>query len=170
MFSPADLVAIMAEYGAAENFYLLRRTVEGTFDFAGRSRRTEVVYFWIAASLVNAVAGFVASAILPWTPLLLFKLAASLLIFLPEFALFSRRLHDQDRSGSWAIILPVILILNVWRSVHFIIAASQDTFRAEPASSSIELWFGLPLAVAFVVLSFVPGTSGSNRYGPDPRL
>ena len=160
----------MADYGATENLALLRRTVAGTFDFKGRSRRTEVLYFWIATSLANIVVGFSASAILHWKAVIVFNIVFGILIVAPEFALFARRLHDQNRSGWWAIILPIIIGLNISRSFNFIINTTHDELPIESPSSSIELWIGVPLVIAFLVFCFIPGTNGDNRFGPDPRI
>jgi len=99
--------------------------------------------------------------------MLVAKLVLGLLLSIPFFALFARRLHDQNRSGWWAMILPVILGLNIVHSVRFILL--EPNAALEPTSATT-LWIGLPLAIAYLVLTFIPGIDGDNRFGADPRL
>jgi len=62
--------------------------------------------------------------------------------FIPNLAVTIRRLHDRDMSGWWYL---------------GVIAASFIPF------------VGFLASIAFLVLMFLPGTSGSNRFGPDPK-
>jgi uncharacterized membrane protein YhaH (DUF805 family) len=61
---------------------------------------------------------------------------------LPNIAVCIRRLHDRDMSGWW--YLGVII-------------ASMIPF------------VGFIAAIAFLVIMFLPGTPGPNRFGPDPK-
>lgn len=60
----------------------------------------------------------------------------SLALWIPLLAAGARRLHDQDRSGWWQLVLLIPY-----------------------------------LGIVFVTgVMCAPGTRGSNRYGPDPRV
>ncbi|MEP0393435.1 MAG: DUF805 domain-containing protein [Erythrobacter sp.] len=133
------------------------------FDFSGRSRRMEYWMFILFTTLVGAVlAG----------PVVLDIVAASmadplsveadplagmgtfgaigislyglffLAILIPSIAVTVRRLHDRDMSGWWYL--------------GFIVA------------SFIPL-LGLIASIAFIVVMFLPGTEGANRFGLDPK-
>ena len=155
-----------------ENIALLKRTIIGAFDVSGRSRRTELVYYAIAITLLNIVIDFAALVTLSWTASLIVELIFRLLLFVPFFALFARRLHDQNRSAWWALMLPVIVAMNIMQTVKFIIAGTEikaGTYYSY-SGTPLDVWIGVPLTLAYLVLAFLPGTDGANRFGPDPRL
>ena len=155
-----------------ENIALLKRTIIGAFDVSGRSRRTELVYYAIAITLLNIVIDFAALVTLSWTASLIVELIFRLLLFVPFFALFARRLHDQNRSALWALMLPVIVAMSIMQTVRFIIAGTEikaGTYYSY-SGTPLDVWIGVPLTLAYLVLAFLPGTDGANRFGPDPRL
>lgn len=61
---------------------------------------------------------------------------------IPNIAVTVRRLHDRDMSGWWYLGMIVASFIPI---------------------------VGLLASIAFLVLMFLPGTSGSNRFGPDPK-
>ena len=65
-----------------------------------------------------------------------------------------RRLHDTERSAWWLLLYPAIVL--VW-----IIGVGT-------IGGLILLAGVVALVVTLVVLCALPGTSGPNRYGPDP--
>ncbi len=71
----------------------------------------------------------------------LFSLYA-LATLIPNIAVTVRRLHDRDMSGWWYL--------------GFIVA-------------SIIPLIGLLASIAFIVVMFLPGTDGPNRFGEDPK-
>jgi uncharacterized membrane protein YhaH (DUF805 family) len=150
-----------------DNAKLLRRTVTGVTDFSGRSRRTEVIYYWIASALVGVVLNFAVHTVVSFETSLLFAYCLRLVLLIPMFALFVRRIHDQNRSGWWGVLLPLSVVL----SVPQIITALHGDIHAIIAqkTSPLAIMAGL-CALAVIVLCFLPGTAGDNRYGPDPRL
>jgi len=129
-------------------------------DFSGRSRRMEywswalllIVVYMVLGGLMIA-GGFNLAAMsqpgaAPPSPGPLFYLGAGLLglfalaVFIPNLAVVVRRLHDRDMSGWWLlgyVVASIIPILNI-------IAA-----------------------IAMLVLMFLPGTAGPNKFGPDPK-
>ena len=151
-----------------DNAYLLRRTVQGTFDFRGRSRRTEVIYFWIATALAGVILGFPLVIALPVEQSVAANDALRLLLVVPMFALFVRRLHDQDRSGWWGMLLPLSIALSV---PAILTSLSNDTTMAfRPQRFSAFSMIEIVVQIAILILCFLPGTPGDNRFGPDPRL
>lgn len=151
-----------------DNAYLLRRTVQGTLDFAGRSRRTEVIYYWIATALARVILGFPLVAALPVKQGLAANMALRLLLLVPMVALFTRRVHDQDRSGWWGMLLPLSIALSVLPMLRTLATGSMIAIRPQrfSALSMIEI----AVEIAILILIFLPGTWGNNRFGPDPRL
>lgn len=66
----------------------------------------------------------------------------ALFAFIPSIAVTVRRLHDRDMSGWWYLGFTVAGILPL---------------------------VGLIASLVFLVLLLLPGTAGSNRFGPDPK-
>ena len=150
-----------------DNAYLLARTLRGVTDFSGRSRRTEIIYYWIMCALIGVVIGFVLVTGAPFETIISFDTGLRALFTIPMFALFVRRLHDQDRSGWWGLILPLAFLSTVPRVLMEAHGDVQEiiAYKTTPtALLSDVLW------LATLVLCFLPGTNGPNRFGPDPRL
>ncbi len=128
-----------------------------------------------------------------FAPLLsLFNLA----LFLPNLAVRTRRLHDMRRSGWWVLFPYVIafiayivfFIVNgaVFLQTAMDIGQKMQTL-GDPASITpaamirLEIplwqlllpWVFLPTLAAELIMCVAyawPGTKGTNRFGPDPRL
>ena len=133
------------------------------FDFQGRSRRMEYWMFIVFTTLVGAVLigpifydimmasladpvgaeadPFAGAGVLSLTTLSLYGLFA-LAVAIPGIAVTVRRLHDRDMSGWWYL--------------GFIVA-------------SLVPLIGFIASIAFLVVLFLPGTDGPNRFGPDPK-
>ncbi|MDZ4308199.1 DUF805 domain-containing protein [Allopontixanthobacter sp.] len=128
-------------------------------DFSGRSRRMEYWMFALFTLLVYTLCvalmfagGFdlatIESEMIPEGPGPLFYLGAGLLvlfaigIIIPSIALNVRRLHDRDMSGWW--YLGFMVLANV-------------------------PYVGILVVIGYLVLMFLPGTPGPNRFGEDPK-
>lgn len=154
----------MAYLDRNDIFDTLRSTIARSFDFSGRSRRTEVIVFMFVPPLVAM------AILLPLDFLIGLRLPQAIdslltwLLAFPMIALFARRLHDQDRSGMWALLLVPGIIYS---------AARQWEFRTNPAFYYTEwgplFWSNAIIVLAILTLHFWPGTDGANGYGPDPR-
>src|SRR5262245_28994941 len=75
-----------------------------------------------------------------------------------------RRLHDRDKSGHWLWLF--ILVPGILSGVGAAISMTNPQAQAidlllEVASFAISIW-------ALVELGFLRGTTGPNRFGPDP--
>jgi uncharacterized membrane protein YhaH (DUF805 family) len=133
----------------------LRRYAE----FSGRSRRKEYWMFALLMAIVYSLAGLLmVSSLWPaisagatfawdnvtggfWLGFALFGLF-TLAVIVPGVAVTVRRLHDRDMSGWW--YLAVVVLGQV-------------------------PWLGALVNLGFLVLMCLPGTSGPNRFGPDPK-
>ena len=130
-------------------------------DFNGRSRRMEYWMFALFNLIVMVVLGGITFAGIGGMDALMASapgatpefgvlgyLGAGLLglyvlaTIVPNIAVVVRRLHDRDMSGWW--YLGVII------------------------AGMIPL-VGTLVSLAFLVLMFLPGTPGPNRFGPDPK-
>jgi uncharacterized membrane protein YhaH (DUF805 family) len=77
-------------------------------------------------------------------------MVAEIALSLAWLWLMVRRFHDQDRPG-WAALFPTAL------AILAVIGVPLDA--ALLAS----------VCLGFLIVLFLPGTIGPNRYGPDPR-
>ncbi len=130
--------------------------------FQGRARRMEYWSFTLFNVLVYAVivaaAMFMGLSVAALSeleagdPSLLFGSGFFVLIglagvfwlvsFLPSIALNVRRLHDRDMSGWWYL---GFFVLSIVPFVNWIVS------------------------IAYLVVMVLPGTTGTNRYGLDPK-
>lgn len=132
-------------------------------DFKGRSRRMEFWMFALLNSIVwlvlvmmqmGSTAGFAELAADEQSnPLAIYGVLFSgtfgillalwgLVTIIPSIAVTVRRLHDRDMSGWWylgVIIGSLIPLINIL------------------------------ISLGFLILMFLPGTPGPNRFGPDPK-
>lgn len=151
----------------AESARLLKRTVTGVGDFSGRSGRAEVVYYLMASLLVGIVLSFSARILVPFEATRLFFLALDLVFLIPMFALFVRRLHDQNRSGWWAALLPLSVLVALPRIIYVL----QNQFQPRlPRQTMVFSIIGNVIWLAVFILCLLPGSEGENDYGPDPRF
>ena len=126
--------------------------IVGTFRFSGRSSRFGGLFylFLINPILQKALNGIPAIEQAGFRSIGNADLTG-LIAFLPLVAWMVRRLHDLGKTGWWAIaLLPVSLI-------------PKGTFP-----DWIEFLIVLPVIIGLFAVSFIPGASGPNRYGPDP--
>jgi uncharacterized membrane protein YhaH (DUF805 family) len=150
-----------------DNAHLLLRTIRGIGHYAGRSRRTEVIYYWIACALIGVVVDFALVSFAPFSATVWIDASLRLLFFIPMMALFVRRLHDQDRSGWWGLLLLTGFLL----SVPQLLAAETADFHIMIAQKRSAAGLLLDVVwLAVLVLCILPGTPDTNRFGPDPRL
>lgn len=166
----------MASNEAVYGLKLIWRAIASVAMFQGRSRRTELFYYWLAAAILSALLPQLADLLLrqfaeemSWRQERIVSATVDLLCGLPFFALFARRLHDQDRSAWWVLILPPLLAMNIYKSLRFILLDPQAGAATLPDLAWWLTLLGGPLALASVILFLLPGTNGPNRYGPDPR-
>lgn len=153
----------MADYrdGHAEA-RLLRRTIVESMDFDGRSRRTEWLFYSIATTLAGTLIGFVGDMILPGLVAVAILIIWTIAAILPTFALFCRRMHDQDRSGAWTFVYVANVLMQI---ISAAMVPANSAWFQHPFE-----WISAGLFLAVLVLILLPGTKGRNSYGADPRI
>jgi uncharacterized membrane protein YhaH (DUF805 family) len=138
-------------------FLSLRRTIFGIAGLKGRSRRLEFLVYWIAIAVLGIVPFILISAGSSDEISSRATIALSLILLVPLPALLIRRLHDQDRSGWWALsLLPSVLT-----------GLARLYYGVEPATI---LWVFVALGnLSTLAFLLWPGSVGENRFGPNPR-
>jgi uncharacterized membrane protein YhaH (DUF805 family) len=129
------------------------------FSFRGRINRQ---LYWLAVAFITAL--LVALANIDFeageskiNAIGLITLVALFAAMWASLALAAKRLHDRDKSTWWMIIFYLIpAILRVFAEE---MGGAGIIFTL--VSLGLTLW-------GFVEVGFMRGTSGPNRYGPDP--
>jgi uncharacterized membrane protein YhaH (DUF805 family) len=141
------------------------------FTFRGRSNRAN---YWLSLLVVVIAYSIVLTAtmvafsqsddpmdihpiglgilFLNWGMLILFGLFAAM-----------RRLHDRDKSGHWLWLfafVPAVLNVADFLGQLLMIVAIPRAVLLVPALA-LSIW-------GIIEFGFLPGTTGSNQYGPDP--
>jgi uncharacterized membrane protein YhaH (DUF805 family) len=101
------------------------------------------------------------------------ELVVSVIFAYPTYALCVKRRHDRDNSG---LDLLVFMAFSVALSLVWALGLSASPVVAQNAMTiQTATWYWPVLIVfivyaiyIFVVLGFLKGTLGPNRYGPDP--
>ena len=70
-----------------------------------------------------------------------------------------KRLHDRDRSGWW--IVPFFVVPGLFSQFSDLLPDSNWMLPFILTASSLWLW-------GFVEMFCIPGSTGDNRFGPDP--
>ncbi|WP_085740124.1 DUF805 domain-containing protein [Rhizobium sp. CIAT894] len=115
--------------------------------FSGRATRSEYWWFMLFCLLVLLAIGTLAGAIImsgAATPAEAFVVIGGLFvltILLPLMSLQVRRSHDRNISGWWYLALVICKFIP---------------------------YLGLVAVLVIVVISMLPGTTDSNKFGPDP--
>jgi uncharacterized membrane protein YhaH (DUF805 family) len=91
--------------------------------------------------------------------LILKALGTSLFLWI-YLATAIKRLHDRDRSGWW--LVPFFFVPSLFDQFSDLLPTESNWVVALAWIMHIPWFWGL------VELFIVPGTSGSNRFGPDP--
>lgn len=149
-----------------DNALLLRRTVLGITDLRGRSRRSEVGYYWIANRLLVVVLSFMIEMAGGQSNTLPFRQAIELTALLPFFALFVRRLHDIGFSGWFGLLLPISLLIQL---PEIAAALQGNAARAVAEHHTTRIVVGGLCGVVALLICLIPGNKGPNRFGRNPR-
>ncbi len=124
------------------------------FDFNGRSRRAEFWWYVLAVVVISIVLAIIDRLI----GMTILTGLLSLALLLPNLGIGVRRLHDVGKSGWW-ILLP----LAPWLLMLICFFMFQWT---------LAMIFGLAALACWILLIYwyaQPGTSGQNKFGPEPK-
>ncbi len=91
--------------------------------------------------------------------------------FWPQIALTTKRFHDRGMSGWWQLLFNIAIVAGVMFAYSALLGA--DAGGTIPENLYPPLFIGGALALLFgftelVILGFLPGTTGVNKYGDDP--
>jgi len=128
--------------------------------FAGRSSRMEFWSYTIAASALQ-IAVAVAATPISW-PL-------CLVLFLPSLAVLVRRLHDVDRSGWWALPLPVLSFALLFMYALTSVMLGDETGKQILIAAGLSFLAILVLGTTLLVWTCRRGTLAQNRFGLPPQ-
>jgi uncharacterized membrane protein YhaH (DUF805 family) len=149
---------------ARDSMQLFLRTIRGTADFSGRSGRAELIHYWIFCVVVGGGINIAVASLDTHQQFEWFEDVFDSILLLPMFAQFVRRLHDQNRSGWWGLILPLTYLLGV----PDMLAEARVDVQAAPTITPLSA-ASMVLGLVYFVLCLLRGTSGPNDYGPDPH-
>ena len=135
-------------------------------DFGGRSRRSELVAFYLLILLVRVFLGFAAAAF-DYGARLWVEAALFLVLACPALALAVRRLHDSGRSGWWSVLGVPAVLLGYWQDYRFY--REPGFADLDPFETSLPVIAAKLLGLGLVVLLLWQDDPEANRYGPNPR-
>lgn len=157
-------------------------------EFSGRSSRAEfwwftlfmlIIFMAIWFLMIGSLGGLMSAGADPSAGMLqalgggaIIIGLLSLAILIPSLAVQVRRLHDTGRSGWW--LGGYYLLYAVYMAMAFSsVAAIDPTAGTEPNMGMFGMTMVLGLGlfvymIALLVFYVLPGTTGDNRYGPDP--
>ena len=147
------------------------RWIQALTEFRGRLRRRD---FWIGLILLLLVEIGLSFVVLSGmmrptgaTEIERVTLWPALAILLwGSAALIVKRLHDRDKSALWYPLFGIAPALCYHLGVDY---SGNISNVLSPAQQGFWLLGGALWIWAIVELGFMPGTTGPNRYGPDPR-
>jgi uncharacterized membrane protein YhaH (DUF805 family) len=158
----------MAYQGSREFLSLALRAIRLTFAYSGRSSRTELVGYYlltlVAGLLVEVATRLLATSDAAYA----IRFSADLAVMIPMCSLLVRRTHDVGWSGWW--MAPAILVV-IYNGALALVARSRGiSERLEFEQAAWLMGYVVPIAVvgAFFVM-ILPGSTGANRFGDDPR-
>ncbi len=137
-------------------------TKELLFSFQGRIGR-KTFWVWNVIYYIAIVGfGFAVSKLLPANSHILLPVFL-LVMLIPDLAVTTKRWHDRDKSIYW-------LALNIPLVFGRVATPMTSPISEEPATpqlfiASVSLICGVWILVE---CGFLKGTTGSNKYGPDP--
>ena len=137
---------------------------------SGRAARPAYWWWVLFAAIVNTIAtaldrawhfGGIAT---PTGTQGALSLVVSLALLLPGWAVFTRRMHDTDRSAWWWLLLVLPSI--GWFVLILFLASAGVQITWLPLLVALLAIVGVIVLIVFLAS---PGTPGPNRYGPPPR-
>lgn len=127
------------------------------FSFKGRASRSEFWWFMCCIFLINLASGIIFS-FLPATIAASLSLVISLVLLPANLGVTVRRLHDRNMSGWWLLLPLISLVLGILGG------------NAGPGQNPAIAILSLGLCLVYLIILCMPGTTGPNRFGPDPLM
>ncbi|MBP2158668.1 MULTISPECIES: DUF805 domain-containing protein [Asticcacaulis] len=165
---------------------LMLQPLRKYFDFSGRASRAEYWQFVLFQFVVGFILSFAAAVSGGNAGLNILSGLFSLAMMIPTITAGVRRLHDINRTGWWIILPSAVLMVTLtvfifgegtaiaqnFASMSWEANPSDGVRAAVGALGSLMTWVVLPTWLASLVtfvFHITEGTSGPNRFGPDPR-
>ena len=123
-------------------------------DFKGRASRSEFWWFSMSVVGISTISNLIFQYILSPQIMVWASLTVSLIFMLPNLAVTVRRLHDRNLRGWW-LLAPIAASL---------MGQPQQT----STTALITGMLMLSMCLCFLVILALPGSTGDNRFGPDP--
>lgn len=139
------------EFGDAVKICLTRKYCS----FKGRASRSEFWWFCLFTLILNMIVALV-GLLLPALGSIVSAVQA-LWLLLPTVGVTTRRLHDRNFSGWWQV-LPLAAVLPAIAGA--VLGADGLLVLAGSAAALASL--------GLLVVYVLKGTTGPNRFGPDP--
>ena len=154
--------------------------------FKGRARRSEFWWFMLFIFVIQIALSFLSllSPIVGYVSLIF-----SLLVFLPQWAVLTRRLHDSNHSGWWVVVM-LLLCLCYYGSLMYMMGGNLGAMSATPGEAMemgkefagtiqqnpglATVMFGsaigtLVLFLITLVFTLQDSKWDTNKYGPSPK-
>ena len=134
--------------------------------FDGRINRAKYWIGSIALAVVSIVFGILIASLFGMTTLGAILIAlVTLALFYPAYAIAAKRFQDRDKPGKTALygLVPVLLVnfLQLFGMTGTPEQPNTLGWISSLVMLAVGLWF-------LVELGILKGTTGPNRYGPDP--
>ncbi len=144
------------------------QAVRRSFVLSGRATRSELISYLFSTLLISVPLSFITGLTLTHDAHVVTGNAATVLLAIPLPALLVRRLHDSGRSGAWVWL--AVLSFAIWLARTAISAAWGMNARLSfDGWTWLIDWAVIIANLASVCLALLPGSTGANRYGADPR-
>ena len=132
--------------------------------FDGRINRAR---FWVGAVILLAI-WFIIDAIFGNSTLgAILVTLVILALFYPSYAVAAKRFQDRDKPGQTALygLVPLLIanLLQIFGLTGTPEAPNPLAWICSIVTLGVGIWF-------LVELGILKGTTGSNRYGPDPLV
>ena len=165
------------------------------FDFTGRARRSEYWWFVLFASIIYFVWILICSFFLafwiatsingetyssPMVPLMSYvglMILPMLALFIPQYAVQTRRLHDTGRSGWWIVASLVVSLAYMIVYFSVMMPMFENGIDEMPAFFSTPMMIvvailgmiSMLLSVVILIFTVMDSQRGENKYGPSPK-
>ena len=133
-------------------------------EFSGRSPRAEYWWFWLGYMVLSIILQILTriSSIFGILGILYLGL------IVPMIAVGVRRMHDIDRTGWWILAPALPYFLGIAMILPTLFSGQGPSLGNGFGAAMAFFLVAFVLAIVVFVFSLLPGTTGPNRFGPDP--